>query len=169
MTLHEHAIVRGVLLGHAGSMVVDPGTDPAEPAAGTARPGARRAVDALRAAGLPVGAVAERPAADHRVESLVGPLDAWFAGTGGPADEATVRQAASALGIVPAELVVIGDGGPEMRAARAAGAAGILVPSDGTRDDGVDDADVVVPSLLDAVALVLHMVRRAAPRAVDSR
>lgn len=169
MTLHEHHRVRGVLLGHVGSMVVDPEADADGLTADAARPGARRAVNALRTAGLPVGAVAERPSSDHRVEALVGPLDGWFPMHGGAADESTVRGAAAALGVAPAELVVIGDGGPDMRAAHAAGAAGILVPSERTRDDGVDDADVVVPSLVDAVALVLHAVRRGVPQAVDIR
>jgi phosphoglycolate phosphatase-like HAD superfamily hydrolase len=159
MTLHDHPAARGVLLEHPDGMVVDAQDDSAEDAA---RPGARRAVRALRTAGLQIGAVADRDEADQRVDALIGPLDAWVAaGDDDAAREATIRGAAATLGLDTAELVVIGDRGQDMRAAHAAGATSILVPSGRTRDDGVEEADVVVPSLVDAVAFVLHALRRA--------
>ncbi|MEK6343038.1 MAG: HAD hydrolase-like protein [Curtobacterium sp.] len=66
-----------------------------------------------------------------------------------------VLRAAEVLGVAAAELVVIGDIGADVEAARAAGAQGILVPTVRTRQEEVDAADTVAASLDDAVTLVL--------------
>jgi beta-phosphoglucomutase-like phosphatase (HAD superfamily) len=53
------------------------------------------------------------------------------------------------------ECVVVGDIGADVEAARAAGAASILVPTAETQRHEVAEAPVVAPDLASAVELVL--------------
>jgi len=188
MSLRTHRPPRAVLFDRDGTLVVDVpyNTDPdlVQPV-----PGARRAVQALRAAGLAVGVVTNQSAiargvatreqvdaVNARVDALIGPFDVWQVCPHGPDDDCACRkprpgmvlQAAEQLGVDPDECIVVGDIGADMGAARAAGAAGILVPTDVTRAEEIDDADVVTESLVDAVALVLHSVRRGEERITDA-
>ena len=58
-----------------------------------------------------------------------------------------IHAAARALGTVPARCVVVGDIGRDMVAAGAAGALGVLVPTDVTRSEEIAAAPVVAPDL----------------------
>ena len=67
-----------------------------------------------------------------------------------------VLAAARELGVRAQDCVVIGDIGADVDAARAAGAAAVLVPTAVTRDEEVAAAPVVASTLLDAVRLVVR-------------
>jgi histidinol-phosphate phosphatase family protein len=142
--------------------------------------GARAALDRLRAAGLRVGVVTNQSGlarglfgpddlarVDARVTELLGPFDTWQicphddgAGCGcrKPAP-GLVTAAADALRTHPRRCVVIGDVGGDMRAALAAGATGVLVPTPITRPEEVAEAPVVAGTVADAVDLVLRRGR----------
>lgn len=105
------------------------------------------------------------------VEAILGPFDTWrccdhLAGEGCacPRQAPTlVRAAAHDLGVDPHELVLIGDTGPDLHAAQAAGAAGILVPSSHTLRAELQQAPLVAMGLSRAVDLVLGAVSAAMP------
>jgi histidinol-phosphate phosphatase family protein len=139
-------------------------------------PGAAHALDRLRAAGVPIGVItnqsgvaqgrisAEQLAAvNARVEKLLGPFAVWQICPHAPDDGCDCRKprpglvvrAAAALGVPPARCVVIGDIGPDMSAARAAGATGMLVPGPATRAEEIAQAPSVYRSLDEAVDAVL--------------
>ncbi|MYS39838.1 HAD hydrolase-like protein, partial [Streptomyces sp. SID5998] len=59
------------------------------------------------------------------------------------------------LRVRPEEVVVIGDIGSDLAAARAAGAHGVLVPTPVTRTEEITAAAHVAPNLLTAVRAVL--------------
>ena len=63
--------------------------------------------------------------------------------------------AAAALGVRPADCVVVGDIGADMGAALAAGARGILVPTPRTRSEEISDAPAVATHLDEAVDAIL--------------
>jgi histidinol-phosphate phosphatase family protein len=110
-------------------------------------PGARVALDRLRAAGLRLGVVTNQSglarghftagqlaAVNQRVEALLGPFDTWqicpHDDTAGcrcrkPAP-GLVISAAAELGVAAHRCVVVGDIGRDMAAAQAAGAEGVL-------------------------------------------
>jgi HAD superfamily hydrolase (TIGR01662 family) len=140
-------------------------------------PGAREALDRLRAAGLRLGVVtnqsglargrftrAQLRAVNRRVEDLLGPFGTWqicphdeTAGCGcrKPAP-GLVTAAAAALATVPARCVVVGDIGRDMEAAAAAGADGIMVPTPVTRPVEVAAAPSVAADLITAADLILR-------------
>jgi histidinol phosphatase-like enzyme len=72
-----------------------------------------------------------------RVDERLGPFDTWRYCGHAPADACACRmpapglvlRAAADLGVLAHEVAVIGDIGTDIRAAQAAGAVGILVPS----------------------------------------
>lgn len=123
-----------------------------------------------------------------RIEELLGPFDTWQvcphddggeegAGRAGappcrcrkPAP-GLVLDAARALGTTPERCVVVGDIGRDMGAAGAAGAAGILVPTEVTRPEEVAAAPAVAGDLRGAVDLILRRQRLVAgPVAVTDR
>jgi len=151
-------------------------------------PGARAALDRLRAAGLRLGVVTNQSglargrftAADlarvnARVDELLGPFDTWQIcphadpGPGGagcrcrkPAP-GLVWDAARALGTHPTRCVLVGDIGADMTAAGAAGASGVLVPTPATRAAEVAAAPAVAADLNTAVDLILWRHRLGAP------
>ncbi|WP_449066102.1 D-glycero-alpha-D-manno-heptose-1,7-bisphosphate 7-phosphatase [Planomonospora algeriensis] len=127
-------------------------------------PGAREVLDRLRGAGVRVGVVTnqsgvarglvgaeELAAVNTRVEELLGPFDVWAVCPHGDADGCGCRKpapglvlrAAEELGADPRECVVIGDIGRDVEAARAAGARGILVPTEVTLPEEVAAAPEV--------------------------
>jgi histidinol-phosphate phosphatase family protein len=139
-------------------------------------PGAERMLRRLRAAGIQVGVVSnqsgvarglitpERLAAvNARVEELLGPFGTWQVCVHGDADgcecrkpaPGLVRQAAEALGVDPRDCVVIGDTGADVAAAEAAGARGILVPTEGLRVGGVRPAPHFAADLTHAAKLAM--------------
>lgn len=165
----------GILFDRDDTLVVDVPYN-ADPQRVVPVAGARRAVARARAAGLRLGVVTNQSviakgmatpeqvaATNARVDELVGPFDVWCvcphdAGDGCDCRKprpGLVRHAAEALGVPAAELVVIGDIGADVGAARAAGAQGILVPTPRTRRQEVDAADTVAADLDEAVSLVL--------------
>jgi histidinol phosphatase-like enzyme len=69
-----------------------------------------------------------------------------------------IRRAAAALGVPVADCVVIGDIGNDVRAAEAAGARAVLVPTPQTGPEDIAYAEQharVAPTLLAAVRLLL--------------
>ncbi|MFG3709286.1 HAD-IIIA family hydrolase, partial [Micromonospora sp. NPDC047670] len=165
-----------VLLDRDGTLVEDVPYN-GDPEKVRVVPGARVALDRLRAAGLRLAVVtnqsglarglfseAQMRAVHARVEQLLGPFDAWLvcphddgAGCGcrKPAP-GLVYAAARVLGTVPSRCVVVGDIGRDMVAALAAGASGVLVPTAVTRVGEVAAAPQVAVDLSAAVGLILQ-------------
>ncbi|TKJ29814.1 HAD-IIIA family hydrolase [Blastococcus sp. CCUG 61487] len=147
-----------------------------DPALVTPVPGAREAVDALRARGVRIGVVsnqsgvarglitrAQVDACMARLEELLGPFDTLQVCPHGPHDGCACRKpapgmvkaACAELDVDPARCVVIGDIAADVEAAGAAGAAGIMVPTPVTRKAEVAAAPHVAPTLTAAVDDVL--------------
>ncbi|MFI7601636.1 HAD-IIIA family hydrolase [Actinoplanes sp. NPDC049681] len=165
-----------VLFDRDGTLIVDVPYN-GDPALVRPMPGARAALDRLRAAGLRLGVVtnqsglargrftAEQLRAVHaRVEQLLGPFDTWqicpHDDTAGcrcrkPAP-GLVEDAATALGTVPQRCVVVGDIGRDMVAAGAAGATGIIVPTEVTLAPEVAAAPSGAADMAEAVDLILQ-------------
>jgi len=139
-------------------------------------PGARAALDRLRAAGVAVGVVTNQSgvargllsadqvdAVNRRVDELLGPFATWAVCPHGPHDgcgcrkpaPGLVREAARRLRVDVARCAVVGDIGADVEAARAAGARGVLVPTDVTRPEEVSAAPEVAPTLAAAVDRLL--------------
>lgn len=147
-------------------------------------PGARPALDRLRAAGLRLGVVTNQSGlarglfssgdmrrVNARVEELLGPFDTWQICPHDDGDgcrcrkpaPVLVQRAAAALGSTPARCVMVGDIGRDMTAALAAGAAGILVPTPVTRPEEVSAAPEVAHNLPAAVEEILRRQRLVTP------
>ena len=175
MTLPRTSLPSAVLLDRDGTLVVDVPYN-ADPALVQPMPGAVAAVRALREAGVPLGVVsnqsgiarglitpAQLAAVHARVDEIFGPFDTWQFCPHGPEDGCPCRKpqpgmvlaAAEALGVAPADVVVIGDIGADVGAAAAAGARSVLVPTPVTRAEEVRDAPLVAATLAEAVAMVL--------------
>ncbi|MFF8593392.1 D-glycero-alpha-D-manno-heptose-1,7-bisphosphate 7-phosphatase [Streptomyces sp. NPDC015220] len=167
--------IRAVLFDRDGTLVEDVpyngDPDRVRPVAD-----AREAVELLRAEGIGTAVVTNQSgvarglirAADvrrvnERVDALLGPFDAWAVCPHGPEDGCPCRKprpglihrAADRMGVRPGDVVVIGDIGADMEAARRAGAHGILVPTPVTRPEETAAAGHVAPNLLTAVRAVL--------------
>lgn len=107
----------------------------------------------------------------REVESILGPFDTWrccdhLVGEGCPCRRQApqlVRAAARDLGVDPYEVAVIGDTGPDLHAAQAAGAVGVLVPSSHTLRAELQQAPLVALGLSRAVDLVLGALSPAMP------
>jgi len=140
-------------------------------------PGARPALERLRAAGVATGVVSNQSgvarglispeqvaAVNARVEALLGPLGPWEWCPHAPEDGCECRKprpglvlrAAAILGVEPSRCAVVGDIGADMGAASAAGARGVLVPTAATRPAEVAAAPEVAPDLPAAVELLLR-------------
>jgi ADP-heptose:LPS heptosyltransferase len=102
-------------------------------------------------------------AVNARVARLLGPFDDWRVC---PHDEdagcrcrkpapGMIQEAARALGTEPARCVVVGDVGRDIVAAGAAGALGVLVPTEVTRLAEIAAAPVLVSDLGDAADWIL--------------
>jgi histidinol-phosphate phosphatase family protein len=100
---------------------------------------------------------------NDRVDDLFGGFDVWAVCPHAEADGCGCRkpapgmvlEAAARLGLAAAEVAVVGDIGADVRAARAAGARAVLVPTAQTRPDEVASAPLVARDLAGAVRLVL--------------
>ena len=164
-----------VLLDRDGTLVVDVPYN-GRPERVVPVPGARQALDRLRAAGVRLAVVSnqsgvarglvtpeEVDAVNRRVEELLGPLGPWLVCPHGPDEGCGCRKpagglveaAAAALGVAPERCAVVGDIGADVGAARAAGARGVLVPTPATRPEEVESAPEVAPDLNAAVDLLL--------------
>jgi histidinol-phosphate phosphatase family protein len=165
-----------VLLDRDGTLVKDVPYN-GNPELVEASPGAREALDTLRAHGIRVGVVTNQSgvargkltqrevnAVNARVEELLGPIGAFHVCPHGEADACDCRKpapgliaaAAASLGAHPRHCVVIEDIGSDMAAARNAGAQGILVPSPQTKDAEIKAARHVAGDLRDAVRIALR-------------
>jgi histidinol-phosphate phosphatase family protein len=166
---------KAVLFDRDGTLVVDVPYN-GDPDRVVVAPGAREAVGRLRAAGVATAVVSNQSgvargllrveqveAVNRRVEELLGPLGPWFWCVHGPWEgcgcrkpaPGLIKAAAGALGVDPADCVVIGDVGSDVEAALAAGARAVLVPTVVTRAEEVAAAPVVAPDLVAAVELLL--------------
>ncbi len=165
-----------VLFDRDGTLVVDVPHN-GDPARVEPMPGARAALERLRAAGVATAMVsnqsgvglgrltpAEVDAVNARVEALLGPLGPVLVCTHAPGEGCRCRKpapgliedAARALGVAPADCVVVGDIGADVAAARAAGARAILVPTAITLQAEIDAAPVVARDLGEAVDVILN-------------
>jgi histidinol-phosphate phosphatase family protein len=164
-----------VLLDRDGTLVVDVPYN-GDPERVVPVPGAREALDRLRDVGVPLGVVSnqsgvarglltrdEVEAVSGRIEELLGPLGPWTYCPHGPADGCSCRkpapglvyEAADRLGVDPERCAVIGDIGSDVEAARAAGARGILVPTERTLPEEIEASREVASDLGAAVDLLL--------------
>ncbi|WP_336714207.1 D-glycero-alpha-D-manno-heptose-1,7-bisphosphate 7-phosphatase [Arthrobacter sp. USHLN218] len=165
---------RAVLFDRDGTLVIDVPYN-GDPALVRPMPGARAALDAVRAAGLPCGVLTNQSgiarglldrgqvdAVNARVEELLGPFDVWEICPHGPQDDCGCRkprpgmilEACERLGLQPDEAAFVGDIGADVEAAAAAGARGVLVPTPVTRPEEVEEADLVAPDLAGALGLL---------------
>lgn len=164
-----------VLLDRDGTLVRDVpyngNPDRVEPV-----PGARAALDRLRAAGMPLAVVSNQSgiargrlsseqvdAVNARVAALLGPLGPFLYCPHAPDEGCDCRKpapglllrAARLLGVEPSACAVIGDIGADVDAALAIGARPVLVPTPITRREEVARAPEVAADLPDAVTLLL--------------
>ena len=160
-----------VLFDRDGTLVRDVPYN-GNPEAVALMPGARVALDRLRAKGILVGIVSNQSgvarglisleqvkAVNRRLEALLGPVNSWAICPHGTSDACDCRKpapglvlrAAAELGVSPEQCVVVGDIGSDVEAALAAGARAILVPTEKTRPEEVAAAPEVAANLVDAV------------------
>jgi D-glycero-D-manno-heptose 1,7-bisphosphate phosphatase len=172
----------GVLFDRDGTLVVDVPYN-GDPDAVVPMPTARAALTLLRGHGLRTGVVSNQSGigrglldreqverVNERVDALLGPFDVWRICPHAERDGCAcrkpapglIRSAAKALGVRPERLAVIGDIGADMRAAHAAGARAVLVPTEATRVEEIAEAPEVAPDLHTAVSRLL--ARRLAYR-----
>ncbi len=169
------ALPAAVLFDRDGTLVADVPYN-GDPARVEPMPAARDAVEAVRALGIPVGVVSNQSgvarglltyrqveAVRRRVDDLLGPFAVWAVCPHGPDDGCACRKpapgmvkaACAELDVDPARCVVIGDIGADVEAAAAAGARGVLVPTERTRSEEIAAAAEVVPDLGAAVDLLI--------------
>ena len=160
MTAGAAARPSAVLFDRDGTLVVDVPYN-GDPDRVQPVPGAREALQRLRAAGVPTAVVsnqsgiarglltrAQVDAVNARLQELVGPLGPVFVCEHGPADGCACRKpapgmvldAARALGVPPQDCAVVGDIGADVGAALAAGARAVLVPTSHTLPEEVEQA-----------------------------
>lgn len=140
-------------------------------------PQAREVLHCLRSRGIATGVLSNQSgigrgiltmeqvsAVNGRIEELLGPFDLWEICPHRPEDgcgcrkpaPGLLRRACLRLQIAPAEAAYIGDIGPDIAAAQAAGVRGVMVPTDVTLPAEIDAAPEVAPDLRSAVDLVLR-------------
>jgi len=167
--------VAAVLFDRDGTLVRDEPYN-GDPDKVVVMPGAKEVLDSLRAEGIAVGVISNqsgigrgllRPdrvtAVNVRIEQELGPFDVWQTCPHVPADGCVCRKpmpgmvlrAAATLGLAPSQCAVIGDIEADVRAATAAGAIGVLVPTPVTLAEEVDRSELVAPNLSAAVAAAL--------------
>ncbi len=168
------AKIRAVLFDRDGTLVVDVPYN-GNPALVRPMPGAREVLDSLRADGIATGVVSNQSgiargliseddvaSVNARVEELLGPFDVWEVCPHSDQDNCDCRKPAPGmvhsacrkLGIDESEAALIGDIGADVRAAEAAGATGVLVPTPVTRAEEVAAARLVAHDLAGAVVLL---------------
>jgi histidinol-phosphate phosphatase family protein len=163
-----------VLFDRDGTLIVDIPYN-GDPRRVLPMPGAARAVERLREAGLPIAVisnqsgvrrgvieVAEVEAVNRRTRELLG-VDTWLYCPHGPEDRCDCRKpepgmvvrAAERLGVRPERCAVIGDVAADVQAAQAAGAAAVIVPTPRTEAEDVRMSPRRAESLEGAVELLL--------------
>jgi histidinol-phosphate phosphatase family protein len=167
-----------VLLDRDGTLCIDVPYN-GDPSRVVPMPGALSALEALRHAGVATAVVsnqsgiarglhtaAQTEAVNAQLDALIGPLGPFFycphlADAGCRCRKprpGMVLDAAAALGVDAADCVVIGDIAADLGAAAAAGARAVLVPTEMTHPEEIDEARrtaAVAPDLLTAVSLIL--------------
>jgi histidinol-phosphate phosphatase family protein len=164
-----------VLLDRDGTLVVDMPYN-GDPERVRPMPGARHALDRLRAEGVRLAVVSnqsgigrgiltetEVDAVNRRVEELLGPLGPWLVCPHAPDQGCDCRKpapglvlaAAERLGVEPERCAVVGDIGADVEAARAAGARAVLVPTPRTLPEEVQAAPERAEDLEQAVDMLL--------------
>jgi HAD superfamily hydrolase (TIGR01662 family) len=172
---HRDTVPAAVLFDRDGTLVVDVPYN-GDPALVVPVPGARRALDRLRARGVQLGVVSNQSglargrygvddlrAVNARVTELLGPFGTWRVCPHGENDGCRCRKpepglvlaAAADLGVPAGACVVVGDIGSDMAAAAAAGSGGVLVPTRATLPAEISAAPVVATGLGHAVELIL--------------
>ncbi|MER5550497.1 HAD-IIIA family hydrolase [Streptomyces sp. NPDC002793] len=167
--------VSAVLFDRDGTLVEDVPYN-ADPGLVTLMPGAREAADLLRAECVATGVVSNQSGVgrgllrehdvlrvNRRADELLGTLGTWVFCPHTPQAGCACRkprpglvlEAARRLGVRPEACVVIGDIQADVRAARAAGAWGVLVPNAATLRSEVETERWTAPDLLTAVRMVL--------------
>ena len=168
-----------VLFDRDGTLIVNVPYN-GDPAAVRPVPGAREALDRLRAANLRIGVVTNQSGVaagrisppdlervHQRLVELLGRFDTVQVCPHAPdagcacrkPAPGLVRRAAAALGTDPGRCVVVGDIGSDMAAAGAAGATGILVPTRATLPEEIAAAPAVAGDLAGAVSMILRRER----------
>jgi histidinol-phosphate phosphatase family protein len=165
-----------VLFDRDGTLVLDvPGNG--DPERVRPVPGARAALDRLRAAGIRLAVVSNQDAVargvvtlhqlaavNRRIERELGGFTSWYvcphAAEAGcecrkPAPGMILR-ALRELHVRPERCALIGDIGSDMEAARAAGVRAVLVPTAVTRREEIVTAAEIASDLPHAVALLLR-------------
>ncbi len=171
--------VRAVLFDRDGTLVHDVPYN-GDPEAVRPVDGAVEVVRRLRDLGVRTGVITNQSGVargllteddvrrvNARVDDLFGGFDVWAVCPHAEADGCRCRKpapgmvldAAERLGVAAAEVAVVGDIGADVRAARAAGARAVLVPTAQTRPDEVESAPLVARDLAGAVRLVLGAAR----------
>jgi histidinol-phosphate phosphatase family protein len=172
-----------VLLDRDGTLVADVPYN-GDPSRVVPLPGARNALDRLRARGVGLALVSNQSgigrglitleqveAVNRRVEELLGPVGPAFVCPHAPGrgcrcrkpGPELVERAAAALGVPLDRCALIGDTGADVGAALAAGARPILVPNDVTLREEIAVAPEVARSLDEAVSILLGERREPAP------
>jgi histidinol-phosphate phosphatase family protein len=167
--------VRAVLFDRDGTLVEDVPYN-GEPDLVRPVPEARTALDRLRRAGVAVAVITNQSgvarglltpeqvlAVNRRVDELLGPFATWAVCPHGPEEGCRCRKpapglvidAARQLGVDARDCAVVGDIGADVEAAAAAGARGVLVPTEVTRPEEVARAPEVAVGLMDAVDRLL--------------
>jgi histidinol-phosphate phosphatase family protein len=140
------------------------------------QPGAQTAVATLRAAGLRTGVVSNQSgiarglltweqvdAVNARIDALAGTFEVWSTCPHGsdvgcdcrkPAP-GLVIEACTKLDVTPQSTAVVGDIDSDIAAAEAAGATGVLVPTEATEPTEVANTAIAAFSLTAATSLVL--------------
>jgi histidinol-phosphate phosphatase family protein len=181
LVAHRHArpwrgLPELVLFDRDGTLVRDVPYN-GDPAKVEPMPGAKQALDRLRAEGIRIAVVSNQSgiarglidhdqvrAVNERVAELLGPFEGFYVCPHGPDDgcecrkpqPGLVKQALADTGVVPDRAVLVGDIGSDVDAATAAGIAAVLVPTPQTRRDEVATAPRVAPDLGHAVGLLLQ-------------
>jgi phosphoglycolate phosphatase len=127
-------------------------------------PGAREAIDALRARSIAIAVVTNKDrvvtSAILRALGVEDRVDAVWGGDDGPLKPAPDGPIAMmrALGVAPGETWMVGDGPQDIGAARAAGCPSVALLGGFTAEARLREAgpDVVIASMAELVALVEH-------------
>jgi HAD superfamily hydrolase (TIGR01662 family) len=168
--------LRAVLFDRDGTLVIDVPYN-GDPGLVRPMPGAKDVLDSLRARGLATGVLSNQSGVargvitatdvarvNARVEELLGPFDVWEVCPHSEEDGCTCRKPAPGmvqsacrkLGIETSEAALVGDIGSDVRAAEAAGATGVLVPTPVTRVEEVSQSRLVARDLAQAVDMLLE-------------
>jgi histidinol-phosphate phosphatase family protein len=164
-----------ILLDRDGTLLLDVPYN-GDPAKVVPLPSARRALQRLRLAGLPMAVISNQSgvgrgllepeqveAVNRRAEQLLGPIGPWLCCPHAPGEGCECRkpapglvvEAARRLGVSPERCAVIGDIAADVQAAQAAGATAVLVPTAATEREDVRRAPAVAETIEDAVARLL--------------